>query len=451
MKIITSTTMALLDLPPEIFQRIIAEHIKKYGVVAAWKLRGLSKAFRHYIDYEVLATPKLNAYLKHKAGRTILRNNMARFLFLRSHRLNGFVRDLVPNFIRDVMQRAESWISDDQARVALRRVLCELYVETDDLAYALITKGVEQTRWYQHVENIQVAKVINLIAAAAAAGSIEALRGFANHNHQLLWQYSPTFGYPIVAAAYAGQFEVVKALAEQAVTDKGLPSVLTHSTGEHSAFKHAICTAIEQGHDEMAKVLIENHGRVFGLATESCMAKWLDCAVTAGNKVITRLLQHIPNHGGEGLFYSAFRSSCKLENPDIIRIFFDEKRLEINGVTAKGYPLRTAIMESYKSAVSVRALLALGANPDGPVYPGAFDRPLQVSLKMYRHQASIALLDAGANIHLIPDSVWFPYKKTWSNTLGKLEFGLICSFMDSPKPKPLQGELFASARTEGDV
>jgi hypothetical protein len=74
--------MELLDLPPEIFQRITHILVKKHGIAEAWKVRGtsskshvtmhlsknialiywISEAFQTYITYEVLATPSLYAY-----------------------------------------------------------------------------------------------------------------------------------------------------------------------------------------------------------------------------------------------------------------------------------------------------------------------------------------------------------------------------------------------------
>jgi hypothetical protein len=43
-----------------------------------------------------------------KAGTKILRNSFAKFLYLWGNKLNGFVRDLVPKFLHDVMLDAKS-------------------------------------------------------------------------------------------------------------------------------------------------------------------------------------------------------------------------------------------------------------------------------------------------------------------------------------------------------
>ncbi|KAK1916054.1 hypothetical protein P3342_003869 [Pyrenophora teres f. teres] len=440
--------MELLDMPPEIFQRVVKTYVRTNGVVEAWKIRKTCKTFRDYVEYEIFSTPKLNGYIKEKAGRNILRNNIAKFLYLRSNKLNGFIRDLVPNFIRDVMAIAEPWVRDDKAKAALRKVLCELYVKTDSNAFACIVQDIRHGRHQNHLQGFQVTKVINLVAAAAAAGSPDWLRDLANHDHQVLWLHSPTFGYPIVAAAYAGQFNVVKALAEQALTDQGL-STTTSATAKHTSFREAICTSIKVGHDEMATVLIQKYDEAFGPASETCMTEWLQCSVSTGNKVITRLLQRIPTHAGTYTFYTAFENSCRLRDPGLIRIFFEEGRLEVNGISSYSYPLTVASQMSHTSTVPVEVLLSLGANPDGPTYRGHFRRPLEVALQTGRDRVAILLLEAGANIHLISKSCWKPYMKQWSG-MEEVTEALNRSLRESQKPRPLCGELFVCGNTGGD-
>ncbi|KAI2482055.1 hypothetical protein Ptr902_06436 [Pyrenophora tritici-repentis] len=424
--------MELLDMPPEIFQRVVKATT--------------CKTFRDYIDYKVFSTPKLNGYLKKTACRTILKKNLAKFLYLRSNKLNGFIRDLVPNFIRDVMQRAGPWVHDDKAKAALRKVLCELYVKTDRYAYACIVQDVRSGRYQHHLQDIQATKAINLVAAAAAAGSLDWLRGLANHDHRLLWLHSPTFGYPIVAAAYAGQFKVAKALAEQAVTSQGL-SITTSATAEHISFRKAICTSIELGHEEMATVLIQKYGEAFGPASETCMQEWLQCSVSTRNTAITRLLSQIPAHAGIDIFYTAFEGSCRLGDPDLIRIFFEEGRLEINGISSHSYPLIIASEVSHASTVPVEVLLSLGAYSDGPTYRGCFKRPLEAALRFRHGRVASLLLKPGANIHLISKSCWKLYMKQWSG-MEEVTEALNRSLRESQKPRPLCGKLFVCRNTE---
>jgi hypothetical protein len=61
-------------------------------------------------------------------------------LFLRSNELEGFFRDMVPNFLRDVMVEAKAYISGDEALATLRRALCELFVKSNEDAYSLVVR-----------------------------------------------------------------------------------------------------------------------------------------------------------------------------------------------------------------------------------------------------------------------------------------------------------------------
>jgi hypothetical protein len=55
---------------------------------------------------------------------------------------------------------------------------------------------------------LSAANTANLIAVAAAAGSLETIKTLASQNRQLLWIMSPAFGYSLNAAVYADQLVV---------------------------------------------------------------------------------------------------------------------------------------------------------------------------------------------------------------------------------------------------
>ncbi|CAN9174270.1 unnamed protein product [Alternaria alternata] len=219
--------MRLLDLPPEIFQRITHILVKKHGIAEAWKVRGTSKAFQTYITYEVLATPSLYAYNKTRAGREILQHKLADFLYTRSTKLNGFVRTHVPEFIRDVILIKESWITGDEAVSKLRRLLCELFACNCDGALTFVLTQTNKLNHHQ-IEALSVSSTVNLVAMAADLGDLYLLRTEAAKDRDSLWQESPAFGYPLDVAVYAGHFGVAKAIAQQAVTNQNEDVVDLH-------------------------------------------------------------------------------------------------------------------------------------------------------------------------------------------------------------------------------
>ncbi|CAN9225303.1 unnamed protein product [Alternaria alternata] len=219
--------MQLLDLPPEIFQRVTHILVKKHGIAEAWKVRGTSKAFQTYITYEVLATPSLYAYNKTRAGREILQHKLADFLYTRSTKLNGFVRTHVPEFIRDVILIKEPSITGDEAVSKLRRLLCELFARNCDGALTFVLTQTNKLNHHQ-IKALSVSSTVNLIAVATAIGDLYLLRTEAAKDRDLLWQESTAFGYPLDVAVYAGHFGVAKVIAQQAVTNRNKDGVDIH-------------------------------------------------------------------------------------------------------------------------------------------------------------------------------------------------------------------------------
>jgi hypothetical protein len=376
-----------------------------------------------------------------KAAKTILKNNLAKFLYLRSNKLNGFVRDFVPNFLRDVMLDAKSYISGDEPLSSLRKVICELFVKNcDDAQFWALNDVNNKPRFKDMIQALSAANTVNLVAIAAAARSLEALRKLANGKSKLLRSKSPAFGYPLDVAVYAGQFEVVKALVHQASID------INQTAGEipgagHLAFRQAICTGIEQGNRDIVQFLLNKYVVIFDPATEPCMEIWLDKAISAKDTKIARLLMHVDTHAGMSTFYTAFEKSFMWGKTRLRSVFFKLDRLQINQVFRRTYPLLTAI-ESYAGPHVMKRLVDLGADVDGPAYLGGLDRPLRAALKSRRDKLLLKPLQMGANACLIPQSIWRSHQEYISNTL-EMKKALEAAYQNCEKPRPLSGKLFA--------
>lgn len=97
-----STAMDLLDLPPEIFARVIRDLVTGAGIITAWDNRKVCRksrcapfcaaltwligTFRRSIGFEVFANQPTRAFLQSKeaSARSLLRQNQALYLRLRS-------------------------------------------------------------------------------------------------------------------------------------------------------------------------------------------------------------------------------------------------------------------------------------------------------------------------------------------------------------------------------
>ncbi|KAL1797129.1 hypothetical protein ACET3X_003735 [Alternaria dauci] len=451
-----TTNMKLLDLPPEVFQRIVGVLVKKHGLMAAWKVRGTSKAFKSYITYEVLATPSLYAYNKTRAGREILKHKLADFLYTRSIKLNGFVRAHVPEFIRDVMRAMEPWITGDEAASTLRRTLCRLFVRNYYDALKVVLTDVTKLH-INHLNVIVASDKVNLIAAAAVTGNIEALRATAARSRNSLWTKSPAFGYPLDVALYAKNFDIVKAIAQQAITDQNETIINLDQDrrpeAEHLSFRQAICTCIELQRRDMFAYLLEKYVDAFGLPREACMADWLNKAVTYGRKYMLCLLIRFPNQAGISTSYKAFETACRLSKVSLLELFFTSvptspARLSVNqvyqstnGPYSSTYPLMTAIQfaKPQHRRCIVKKLLELGADPNGPKYLAGLARPLQFGMYFDYANSILPLLEAGANPRLINDAGWTKAQRSKYGKVTVIGKALRVALKSHKKFKPTKG------------
>ncbi|KAI4940470.1 hypothetical protein J4E86_010850 [Alternaria arbusti] len=384
--------------------------VKKHGIAAAWRALGGSRAFRDFIKYAVLANPTLYAYLKTPAGRKILKEYLADFLFVRSKKLNGFVRSHVPDFIRDVVLAMSQWTANDVEETALRKALCEQFVRRHPDAFRYVTTRVSRLVGH-YARSFSVTETANLVAAAAATGNLSALKHFARTEQRLLWSQSPAFGYPLDIAVYAGQDAVVKAIVQQAITNQSR-KFAGRSYTEHYSFCEAIRTAIELKDIRMVKYLLSKYISAFGLAEEFCMKAWLKTTIEFGDEDVLKLILTVPSGYGPSIIYAAFETACRLAKPDLLHLLFgsevSQTTLSINHVQGFTYPLLTAVeaCATLEDAIFIKELLKLGADPNGPAYLADLDRPLVAAMRDSKTAACLILLEAGANPHLVACTRW---------------------------------------------
>ncbi|CAN9283918.1 unnamed protein product [Alternaria alternata] len=202
----------------------------------------------------------------------------------------------------------------------------------------------------------------------------------------------------------------------------------------------------------MIGYLLEKYVEAFGFPTETCMADWLDTAVTCGHEDILRLLLYLPTEVGISTFYRAFEAACRLSKVSLLYLFFRPSpnvpgRLAINQIYSwrdkshrSGYPLKTAMMFAERRHMRgiIVKLLELGADPNGPKYRPHSGRPLHLAFDQCV-SGILPLLDAGANPHLIDDDWWIKFqRKRYAKTsvIGKaFRKALKCH----AKPKPAKG------------
>ncbi|KAJ4360778.1 uncharacterized protein N0V89_001345 [Didymosphaeria variabile] len=90
--------MELLDLPPEVFQRIMQKYVAKAGLCDAWKHREVCKTFNVYITVEIFKHQPMKVYSSRR-NRGLFRKGLTVFLEYRLEHLYG-AHDLLPSAVR---------------------------------------------------------------------------------------------------------------------------------------------------------------------------------------------------------------------------------------------------------------------------------------------------------------------------------------------------------------
>ncbi|KAJ4310344.1 hypothetical protein N0V94_008495 [Neodidymelliopsis sp. IMI 364377] len=132
--------MQLLDLPPEVFQRIIQIYVTDVRIRKAAKSRNVSRTFRDYINDEMFARQPVSAFVR-KVPKKLLKKNMALFLTHRVSALHG-APDFLPSVIRKLVSHIMDVIgnSTDKARKSwVQKVITAIALNCDDVVNLAIS------------------------------------------------------------------------------------------------------------------------------------------------------------------------------------------------------------------------------------------------------------------------------------------------------------------------
>lgn len=215
---------------------------------------------------------------------------------------------------------------------------------------------------------------------------------FARQDRDCLWLRSMAFGYPLVAAVYAGHLHIVKVLARQVVANA--MERKRYLSRPRSAFEDAIHMSLERQQKDIFKYLWKKYVKVFGVVSRACIQEWLDTAVRNKDPTIVTSLLRTRHHGGVNCSYRAFQICCSMDDANMARLFFDTGVLKVNEMVSNAYPLDSAI--KHEASAVVNELLDIGAFPDGPKYNCEMVRPLRTAFNLMNQAIYIILLERGA-------------------------------------------------------
>jgi hypothetical protein len=160
-------------------------------------------------------------------------------------------------------------------------ILCELLVGNYADAYWCVSTDGTRVRSNWKTKKIVISPN-NIVAAAAAVCNLQTFRLLVRDKRSILWDRSAAFGYPLDAAAYTNNLDIVKALVEQAIVDWKSSESWMQALNRHS-FTMAILKAIERRHIQVLSYLLARYRIIFGKVSEYCMKIWFPIAFQSRN------------------------------------------------------------------------------------------------------------------------------------------------------------------------
>ncbi|KAF1935252.1 ankyrin [Clathrospora elynae] len=394
--------MELLDLPPELLERVMVLYVKKYGIVEAWKIRKICKTFSIHIDRVIFAEQPISAFLRTKEhnARAILKNNLVSYLIHHTNNLAG-AHKFLPDFLNGMLEGLLEGLANNEKknmkRTAYLRLLCELLVKrSGDTVWSFVTMTSAAST--NKMSSIKFAKSIEIskVAAAAAVGSLDALRRGLQNDRQRLWEESDAFGYPLTLAAEGNHVEIVQAIVKsfeeyQHKYPASMPKPY---------FMLAIDAAMTERFIGIAALLLKIYHKYFPVLPQRYFDTWLAQAILTGNHDLIRSVKALKTVGGTAGYVMGFRMACEQGDAQIARMFIDDGHLDINqGLPYDTFPLEIAFNTGHANVVEL--LLRLGADPDGPHKRWPHARLLWTAIAENKDQMVKLLLDWGANPHLV--------------------------------------------------
>ncbi|KAH6633739.1 hypothetical protein C7974DRAFT_453282 [Boeremia exigua] len=433
--------MLLLDLPPEVFARVVTHLVTGAGIIVAWKHRRVCRTFRRAIEFETLANQPIRAFLKTKeaSARSILKQNAALYI---SYRLT--VEKNAYTFLPRLMGKICNIVCAPlpanayAARRQHARTLCRLLVKEggSDVQHLLVVKSPELSSKFTHViPKYTHTKPSNIVAAAAAIGSLAALRTALAGNLNRMFDTSPLFGCPLAAAAAHNHFPIVAAAVKHLEAQHPRKPVAYYEWH----IGHAATAALDHGHAPIALLLLDVL-HAYGLSvSRDAWEHWMARALRARDAALVHRVQALM-HSSRRAAMNAFTEACAAGDVGAVRMFVHEGFVSVHSSWSYSHgltPLQAAVAS--KKVDVVDAVLQLGADPNGGAMDDSQRRPLWMAVESNAEAVVQILLRYGADPMLVKEP-WNAKTKAWKAARNRILFYLVTAetrraeYVRAPEP-----------------
>jgi hypothetical protein len=323
------------------------------------------------------------------------------------------------------------------------------------LAYPAATSYTSSKTFQRAKTLLQLNGPSTLIAAALAAGCMEALQGIfkasgGELDEEVLMRNVEPFGIPLVIAASTGPSQNVRAIIKYWVDH--IHAGLDNYAGirAHQAFLAAIPASMEEEQRNTAIFLLKIYIKYFSpTAWAFQFRKWLFLAIDSGDtRVVEAVLGLKPQNQATKCYVDGFKMACQKGHEDIARLFIERNLLHVNQEFYREFFLRTptppchgrywdsplSLAARHNFIRLVRYLLdERGVSPNGtrsqpqmPLYEALIRQKYAMALILRAHGATE--IDIGSN----PENNWVKHNSRRTINQSKSK---------EPRPEPDYGSV----------
>ncbi|KAI4666091.1 uncharacterized protein J4E78_003558 [Alternaria triticimaculans] len=278
--------MDLLDLPPEIFQKIIASYVHTVGICKAWERRKVCKTFAAFISAECFGRQPMNKYV-HPPAKKLFLQHLGLYLGYRIEAANG-APTLLPTLIRKVIDQFMTVTNQtsDVVRASYTQKVCDTIKYCSPTAYTLATAPTVLT-----CNNVASDSLDTCCLVIATAIKDNQLVDYYLSHGVSVWSTTRAFYPPITVAAVIQSVELVSQFLEQA--ESGLAKTKKAKAKGILAKCMAIVTTGTKGW-EVAIVLTDWWYQHLPKPEPGRILQWIYRAVES---CAAEFLHHILDHG----------------------------------------------------------------------------------------------------------------------------------------------------------
>jgi hypothetical protein len=331
----------------------------------------LPETFHSYINYEVFGKQTERAFTNcrlGKAGRQLLKQNLALFIRYRVRNLNG-ARSLLPHFIRDLVEELVKLTGKADERDNFTERITRVITRNNNIAWAAVS-GVHNGRFRRAQQSYTQLSDETLIGAATATGSLDVLRAMLKILPRSAMSKSDTFGlHPLAIAASEGYMDIVKAMVIYMMKQSGFGQYPL-SSYSNWRWTEAVETCLgNNGKDPEALKLLLNVITRHYFFRKPQFKKWLSAAVdTAEAGIVLAVLPAGCNDPTE-CYCDGFARACVTRLWNIARLFIERGFIHPNQEffvnREDGYECPLSWAAYHGGLGLVKFLLDRGADPNG--------------------------------------------------------------------------------------